>query len=127
MRSDYSKLLLQKLCDIGIKESAHKIIESYLSNRHQVDKISATQSTPELITYGIPQGSILGPLLFLIYINNMKYLKSDADITLYSTILVYFMEMKFYLLQIKHKRTLTFWTLGINITCSPSMYQKINI
>lgn len=78
------KLLLQKLNDIGVKESAYRLIESYLSNRHQVVKICDAKSTPELITYGVPQGSILGPLLFLIYINNMKDIKLTADITLYA-------------------------------------------
>ncbi|CAH2088992.1 unnamed protein product [Euphydryas editha] len=64
------ELLLKKLSGIGLQDSAYDIFKSYLSNRRQVVKIGENESNPEIVTYGIPQGSIIGPLLFLIYINN---------------------------------------------------------
>lgn len=86
------KLLLQKLEHIGIKGSALKILTSYLTNRSQVVKIGDFQSDALPITCGVPQGSILGPLLFLIYINSIAKLKLHGHVTLYAddTCLFYF-------------------------------------
>ena len=86
------KLLLEKLESIGIKGSALEIFKSYLANRSQVDKIFNSQSSASAVTHGVPQGSILGPLLFLIYVNNITQLGLDGHITLYAdiTCLFYF-------------------------------------
>lgn len=78
------ELLLLKLYNIGIRGKALEVFRSYLSDRYQVVKISGVESKPELITYGVPQGSILGPLLFLIYINDIHSLDLKGDITLYA-------------------------------------------
>lgn len=64
-------ILLQKLNDIGVTGIAHIIMESYLMNRSQIVIIGNYHSKPLDITFGVPQGSILGPLLFLIYINSI--------------------------------------------------------
>lgn len=86
------KILLQKLTDIGITDKAHKILESYLMDRSQVVKIAEFQSSTKPITYGIPQGSLLGPLLFLIYMNNISKLDLNGELSLYAddTSLFYF-------------------------------------
>lgn len=87
------KLLLKKLEVIGLAGSALKMFESYLSNRSQVVRIDrTTQSPPHVISCGVPQGSILGPLLFLVYINNMRELGLNGHLTLYAddTCLFYF-------------------------------------
>jgi len=60
-----------KLKAMGFSTSAVRWFSSYLSDRLQLVDVTGEHSTEAGITCGVPQGSILGPLLFLIYVNDM--------------------------------------------------------
>lgn len=80
-----SKILIRKLEGIGVRGHALEWFRSYLSDRKQFTKVGQHKSNLLPVSYGVPQGSILGPTLFTIYLNDIHDLSlPNAEVICYA-------------------------------------------
>ena len=77
-------ILLEKMKYFGFQTYVIKCFESYLSNRKYLVCIDNVFSKARTLTYGFPQSSIVGPLLFLLYVNDLPQSLADAGSYLYA-------------------------------------------
>ena len=76
--------LLFKLSELQVDPFLIRWVSNYLTDRTQSVVLGGAQSNPLPVVSGVPQGSVLGPLLFLIYINGVSASVTDSKITLYA-------------------------------------------
>ena len=80
------KILCKKLELYGVQNRELSWFESYLTNRKQICRVNGVDSEIGDIEVGVPQGSCLGPLLFLIYINDLPQAVQDSTVSMYADV-----------------------------------------
>jgi len=124
------RLLLEKLSLYGVRGNSLKLIKSYLSNRQVYVSINSARSSKQDIALGLPQGSILGPLLFNIYINDISNLVPESNLIIYADdVVVLFndsdinrLNMKIQFFLYKLRNWCNFFRLSLNVNKTKMMY-----
>ena len=77
------QLLLSDFSDCGVEGTALSLLESYLESREQCVAIGESRSEPTTLQYGVPQGSVLGPVLFTVYTGTLAFLLEAQGVSYY--------------------------------------------
>ena len=77
-------ILLKKMQKYGVSGNELAWFMSYLQDRRQLCKVNGVSSRMEDIHCGVPQGSCLGPLLFIVYINDLPFCLESCQVTMYA-------------------------------------------
>uniref|UniRef100_A0A3B3B6W1 Reverse transcriptase domain-containing protein n=1 Tax=Oryzias melastigma TaxID=30732 RepID=A0A3B3B6W1_ORYME len=77
-------ILLSKLGNYGIRGIVYKWLDSYLNNRQQYVQINHSKSKYETVFSGIPQGSVIGPKLFILFINDIHEISKKLNFLLFA-------------------------------------------
>lgn len=80
---DHNKLM-SKFWHYGIRGKCHEWFTSYLENRTQYTVIGETKSTGAVVPTGVPQGSVLGPIMYLVYVNDINYVDVSSKILMFA-------------------------------------------
>ena len=80
----YHNVLLDKLASLGFSKASIQWFKAYLTDRTQSVVVNGSISDPQSVSFGIPQGSLVGPLLFIIYVNDVPLVVKHCKIQLYA-------------------------------------------
>ena len=78
------KILLSKLTNMKVTGKVHAWITEFLTKRRQEVNIEGHKSSPADVISGVPQGTVLGPVLFIIYMNNITYYVTSTIIYMFA-------------------------------------------
>lgn len=79
-----SDVLLEKLYSCGIRGVCYRLLRSYLCDRHQYVEVNGDRSGVLRVNHGVPQGSVIGPLLFMVYINDLPNSVGGASTVMFA-------------------------------------------